>query len=287
MKPALLRRNLGIVLVSTLLAPVVSWAQAADERGLLTSRLGTYVRAGEWLVEPAFESLDNKGFEYDPDELGFGTPIGSFKGHYRATRGLVFVAYGLSDRAAVELEASGIDASLKKAPDDPSSMPLELAESGLGRVQSRLDWRWLPERGRRPELFSYVGVVVPHDKEKPLIGTADWIFNGGIGVIRGFRWGTMTARLGFLYDTSSSSAIDFGEYAIDYLKSLSPKVSIYLGYLVFEGDEASLATELHWSPSPRVTVRLGNRLGIVASALSATSNSVDLAPTVGIVFRAR
>jgi hypothetical protein len=154
-------------------------------------------------------------------------------------------------------------------------------------VQSRLDWRWLEERGRRPEIFSYAGVVIPHDKKKPLIGTADWIYNGGVGAIRGFRWGTMTARLGFLYDTSSASAIDFGEYAIEYLKRVSPRLSVYLGYVVLEGDEASLGTELHWSPSPRVTIRLGNRLGVVSSTLSATANGLDWAPTIGVLFRPR
>lgn len=93
------------------------------------------------------------------------------------------------------------------------------------------------------------------------------------------------ARLGFLYDTFSSSAIDFGEYAVEYLKRVSPHLAVLLGYRVLEGDEASLVTELHWSPSPRVTVRLGNRLGIVSSALSATTNSVDYQPGVGMVLR--
>jgi hypothetical protein len=294
----MLRRNLGIALVTALLSPAsFAWAEdaVADESlpahlsdrgaGLPTSRFGTYVREGEWLVELAGEYLKNQGFEYDPNELGFGVPIGSFKGRYEATRGLVFVAYGLSDRFAVELEANGIDASLRKAADDPSSMPEKLTESGLGQVRSRLDWRWLPERGRRPELFSYAEVVFPHDKEKALIGTADWVINGGLGAIRGFRWGTMTVRLGFEYDTSSASAVDFHEYAIEYLKRLSPKVSVYLGYVVFEGDEASLATELHWSPNPRVMIRLGNRLGVVSSTLSATPNGLDWAPTIGVVLR--
>lgn len=287
MRAARLDWNLWMALVATLVAPVaVAWAGDRGT-GVPTSRFGTYVGDGEWLAEAAGEQVLNRGFEYDPDELGFGAPIGSFKGRYEATRGLVFVAYGLSDRFAVELEASGIDASLEKAADDPSSMPAKLTESGLGRVQARLDWRWLPERGRRPELFSYAGVVVPHDKEKPLIGTADWVINGGVGAIREFRWGTMTARLGFLYDTSSTTAIDFGEYAIEYLKRLSPKVTVLVGYVVLEGDEAALATELHWSPSPRVTIRLGNRLGVVSSALSATSNAIDWAPTIGVLVRSR
>jgi hypothetical protein len=197
----------------------------------------------------------------------------------------VFAAYGLSQRVAIEFDLGAIDATLKKPPEDLSGLPSTLSESGLGPIRARINWRWMDETGHRPELFSYAEVVVPHDTGQSLTGTPDWVINGGLGVIRGFRWGTMTARIGVEYDTGSESELDFHEYALEYLRRISPAWSLYLGYVVFEGDEAYLATELHWSPRPNVTVRLGNRLGVVSSALSATSNSADYVPTLGVIIR--
>ena len=51
------------------------------------------------------------------------------------------------------------------------------------------------------------------------------------------------------------------------------------------GDEGTLATELQWSPSPHVVVKLTNRLGVVSNFLAVTSNSADWAPGVGVLFR--
>ena len=56
--------------------------------------------------------------------------------------------------------------------------------------------------------------------------------------------------------------------------------------MVFEGDEGVLATEVQWSPSPRVVVKVGNRPGVVSeSVLGVTSNSTDWAPSVAVLFR--
>jgi hypothetical protein len=253
--------------------------------GLPTSKFGTYVRRGEWLAGPAFEYVKNQDFEYDPAGFGFPAPEEGFHGRYQASEARVFLAYGLSDRLAVELETGAIRASLHKAADDPSGLPAENDESGLGQVRARLTSRLLEERGRRPELFGYVEALVPHEKTKPLVGTPDWVFNGGLGLIRGFRWGTVTLRAGLQYDLSSATPSDFHEYAVEYLKRLSPRWSVFLGYVVLEGDEAYLAGELQWSPSPNVIVKVGNRKGVVSSALSSTSNSADWAPAIAVLFR--
>jgi len=253
--------------------------------GVPTSRPGTYVGAGEWLAEPYLTYSSNKDFEYDPTDLGFPSAQASLKGNYHATEARLFAAYGLSDRVALELDAGAIDASLKKAPEDLSGMPPKLSESGLGQIRARISWQWMVESEHRPELFSYAEVVVPHDTRQSLTGTSDWVFNGGLGVIRGFRWGTMTARIGLEYDTASQSQIDFHYYAIEYQRRVSPHFSLFLGYVVFEGDEAYIETELLWAPNPNVVVRLGNRLGVVSSALSATSNSAEYIPTLGVIIR--
>ena len=93
---------------------------------------------------------------------------------------------------------------------------------------------------------------------------------------RGFGWGTLTARVALEYDEASSSPFDLGEYAIEYLKRLSPRFRIYLGV---EGtqDELELITELQWHFSRRAFLRLNNAFGL-------TSKATDWAPEVGVVF---
>jgi len=73
-----------------------------------------------------------------------------------------------------------IKASLEKSSSDLSAMPAKLDESGLGDVQTQVDWRWLKETETRPEVFSYAEVVYPHSKDKVLIGTSDWAPEVGI-----------------------------------------------------------------------------------------------------------
>jgi hypothetical protein len=252
--------------------------------GIPISSRGTYVSGRQWLVEVSFESTHNKDFEYDPAILGLSSPTDSAFGRYMSSESRLSAAYGLSDRFAVEVEARAIRASLDSAPDEVTGLSREFTESGVGQVRGRLNWRWAREKGRRPEFFSYGDIGVPHDTDKPLTGTSDWVFDGGLGAIRGYSWGTMTARLGFEYDTGSESQLDFHEYAVEYLRRLAPDWRLFLGYIVFEGDEANLVTELQWTVRPNLVLRLGNRLGVVSQALSTTSNSADWAPTVGILF---
>jgi hypothetical protein len=291
MKPTPVLRNLGMVLAVALLAPAAHAAPAdealAEESlpphlrdrgpGLPTSQFGVYVRRGELLVYPAFEYYKDKDFEYDPFEFGFESAT-EFKGRYRASEEVLFLAYGLSDRFALEFEGDLIQASLEKADEDLSGMPAERKESGLGDVRTRLTWRWKEESGRRPELFSYTEVFFPHDKKKPLVGTADWVFHGGIGAIRGFRWGTLTLRGGLLFEEASASATDWGEVALEYLKRVSPRATLFSSLLVREGDEISLITELQWHLSRNVVLRLNNGLGL-------TSHGNDWEPEVGILFK--
>ena len=252
--------------------------------GVPTSNLGTYVGVGELLVEPAFEYRRNRDLEYNPVDLGFASPS-EYKGRYRESEELLFLAYGLSDRLAVELEAGLIQASLRKAANDTSALPERLTESGLGKLRTRLDWRWLTESGRRPEVFSYGEVFFPHDRGNRLVGSPDWVANAGAGVTRGFRWGTLTLRAGIKYEAASASVTDWQEYAVEYLKRLSSKVSIVGAVVVVEGDEGYLVTQLQWHMSPRADVKLTNRFGVTAQALSWTSNSFDWAPGIGVVLR--
>jgi hypothetical protein len=243
--------------------------------GLPTSMFGTYVRRGELLLYPFFEYYRDRNFEYKPSELG---AVGEedFRGRYRANEGLFFVAYGITENLAVEFEAAVIKARLDKSPADLSTLPLRLEESGLGDIEGQIRWRWNRETDRRPEIFSYTEVVLPHNRDKVLIGTPGWEVKFGTGLVRGFSWGTMTVRGAVEYDEASSSHFDGGEYAVEYLRRISPSWRVYVG---LEGtqDELSFIGEVQWLAASNLVVKINNGLGV-------TSKATDWAPEVGVVF---
>jgi hypothetical protein len=263
----------GLIAGSTPARSAEPWL---DDRGpgVRTSIFGTYVRAGELLVSPFFEYYVDDDYEYEPAELGHGLEQ-DFRGRYRASEGLIFLAYGLSDRLALELEAAVIDATLEKAPEDPSTMPARLHESGPGDWQVQLDWRMANETASRPEFFSFLEVVPPSNRSHPLIGTADWEYKLGAGVTRGMRWGTLTARAAVEY-SEEEGAIETGEYAVEYLKRLSPRWRVY-GGVEGDQDEVELIAEAQLHLSERVYLRFNLGYGL-------TSKATDWAPDLGIVF---
>ena len=296
MRPSALFRNIGFACAMTL---SVAATVAADDRddededdsvplqslphylqdrggGVPTSLASTYVRDGELLTSLEFQYNRDNEFEYDPNEFGFSAPAES-KGTYWDSSADVLVAYGLSDDLVLELEAAAMRASLQKADDDLSGMPNELKESGLGDFGTRLDWRLLRETEHRPEVFTYIGALIPHDSSHHLIGTPDWVGNAGAGVVRGFDWGTMTFRMGVEYDFGSASEIDWGEVAIEYLKRLSPTMTVYGAVEVFEGDEYSLVGELQWHLSPAIVLKLNSGVGL-------TAHGMDFSPRIGVLF---
>jgi hypothetical protein len=168
-----------------------------------------------------------------------------------------------------------IKATLERASDDKSNMPGEVTESGLGDVQTQIDWRWLRETSGHPELFSYLEVVYPLQKDRKLIGTQDWEFKLGTGMIRGFGWGTLTARAAVEYSRESEE-IDLGEVALEYLKRFSPVWGVYLGVEASQ-DEVELITELRWHAADSVLVKVNNGFGL-------TPKATDWAPEVGVMF---
>lgn len=243
--------------------------------GVPTSMFGTYVREGEWLVYPFFEHYRANTFEYKPSELGYPGET-DFRGRFRAHEALLFVGYGVTSDVAVELEMAYIRASLDRAAMDASGVPARLSESGLGDVEGQVRWRWRRETAARPEFFSFVEAVVPRGRDQALIGTSAWELKVGSGLVRGFSWGTITARAAIEYAAGSSSRLDLGEYAVEYLKRLSPAWRVYIG---IEGtqDEVGLITEAQWHLSRHAFVRLNSGWGL-------TSKAADWAPEIGVVF---
>lgn len=254
-----------------------SLEQRREDRGpgLPTSMFGTYIRGGELLVYPFVEHYRDRNFEYKPSEFGFAGDV-DHRGRFRASEALFFLAYGITDDVAVELEGAVIRASLEKAAADLSAVPRRLAESGVGDIEGQVRWRWKHETDGGPEAFSYVEAVSPRNRDKLLIGTADWELKFGTGVVRGFSWGTLTARAAVEYALASSSRWDLGEYAVEYLKRLSPRWRVYAGV---EGaqDEVSFVGELQWFLRPNVFVKINNGVGL-------TSKATDWAPEIGVVF---
>ena len=240
--------------------------------GVPLSIFGTYIDAGEFVAYPFFEYYRDEDFEYEPGELGY---LGSteFRGRYRAREGLIFVAYGISDNVAVEFEASAITASLEKSSADLSALPPRIEESGLGDVETQVRWRWRRESDTRPEIFSYFETVFPFQKSKPLIGTPDWEFAFGTGVVRGFSWGTLTARAAV---ANSGGSFEIGEYAVEYLKRLSRRLRIF-GAVEGSEDEVELIAEAQVFLTPRIVLKLNNAFG-------ATSKATDWAPEIGVLF---
>lgn len=242
--------------------------------GVPTSMFGTYINKGELIVYPFFEYYVDDDMEYEPAELGYGLTT-EFRGKYRASEGLLFVAYGITDWLALELEGAVIEASLETASDDPSGAPDKIEESGTGDVEGQLRLRLARENESRPEVFTYFEAVSPQQKDKVLIGTPDWEFKLGTGLIKGFSWGTATFRVAGEYSLEESK-FELGEYALEYLRRLSPSWRVYAG---IEGaqDEVELITELQWHITPSVFLKLNNALGV-------TSKATDWAPEVGCVF---
>jgi hypothetical protein len=244
--------------------------------GMPTSMFGTYVTRHQLLIYPFFEYYLDDNLEYKPDELGY-TLDEDFRGKFRASEYLIFLGYGITDWLAVEFEAAlYIDASLETSPDDPTGAPAKIEENGTGDVEGQLRARLMRETESRPELFAYFEAVSPQQEDKVLIGTPDWELKLGVGLIRGFSFGTMTLRIAGEYSLEEEKA-DLGEYAVEYLNRVSPRWRLYLGV---EGsqDELSLIPEAQWHiRTDRIIVKLNSGFGL-------TSKATDWAPEVGVVF---
>jgi len=278
-----LTRTLALLIAAVVTIPVHRAAAQQDDppylrdrgSGIPTSMFGTYVRRGELLLYPFFEYYRDRNMEYSPAELGYGLDE-DFRGRFRATEGLLFLSYGVTDWLTFEIEAAFISARLDKSPNDTSAMPARIEQSGLGDVEGQLRVRWRKERPGRPELFSYFEAVAPAQQAKLLIGTPNWELKAGIGTIKGFSWGTVTLRVAIDYDVASGSQVNLGEYAVEYLRRLSPAWRVYLGV---EGtqDEVELISEVQWHLSRGVFLKVNNALGL-------TSKATDWAPEVGLMI---
>src|SRR6266705_2537648 len=177
---------------------------------------------------------------------------------------------------ALEFEAAVISAELRRSPADTSAMPARVEESGLGDVEGQIRWRFQRETENRPEFFTFFETVFPLQRSRKLIGTQDWEFSFGLGLTRGFRWGTVTARAAGEYSRETRQ-FDTGEYAVEYLRRLSPAWRVVAAIEGNQVDEVSLLTEVQWQFVPHAALKLNGGWGL-------TTNATDFAPEVGIMF---
>jgi hypothetical protein len=245
--------------------------------GIKTSLFGTYVQKGEFLVYPFYEYTKNTSEEYHPTELG-GEYDGKneFMGTLVELEVLLFLAYGISEKFAIELEgALYTKGTFDTAPDDPSNLPDQIVESGLGDVETQLRWRYNKETATKPEYYSFFEVVFPLQSDNVVVGTSDWEYAAGFGLIKGFSWGTIDGRVSFKYDEVDGQ-VEAGEYAIEYLKRVSPKWRM-VGTLEGEDDEISLIGEAQWFLSPHAFFKFNCGFGI-------TEKAPNIAPEIGIML---
>lgn len=242
--------------------------------GIPVSQFGTYIEKGQFLIYPFYEYYHDKNFEYEPGDFGFGSKQ-ELRGRYRAHEGILFLGYGISDRLALEFEAGVISAKLTKSPNDTTAMPDTLKDDGLSDVEAQLRWRWNRESASSPEFFNYFETVFPTGKKNSLIGTADWEFKLGFGLVKGFGWGTMTVRAAVEYDAAEKK-VGTGEYAVEYLKRVSRAFRLFA---MVEGseDEISLIPEIQWHVSRNVFFKGNVGFGL-------TSKATDYAPEIGVMF---
>jgi len=194
--------------------------------GIPASLFGTFVGRGQLLVFPFYAYTRDHNREYQPAELGFGLEQG-FRGRFRSTEAVLFVGYGVTDWLMLELETARISASLDKSPADPSAMPNRIHESGIGDLEAHVRLRLLSEGPRRPGFFGFLEMTPATHRRQRLIAEPHWDLKPGLGLLRGFRWGTLQFRIAAEWNREAKSP-DLGEVTIEYLKSLSPSFRLNL-----------------------------------------------------------
>jgi len=235
--------------------------------GQPTSLFGTYIERGQLILFPFFAFTRDGNMEYQPSALGYGSDQ-DFRGRYHSTQAQLFVAYGFTDWFAIEIESSRIRARLDKSPDDTSAVPSRIDETGLADIEAQMRFRLARERGRRPEIFASLEMIPAQQRSKVLIGDAQWNFKSSVGVIRGFRFGTMTFKTSVEYNRGDKHW-DLGETSLEYLRQLNTGTRLFLAIEGGEGgapDDYGLVAGIQWRLTPGVFLKFDNAVGLMSKA---------------------
>lgn len=246
--------------------------------GISSSIFGTYIDKHQLVIYPFFSYIIDHDQEYSPAQLGLG-PDDTYLGKYKASEGIIFVGYGISNRFALELEASYIAVTFDKSIDDNSGFPSRIEESGFADFEGQLRVRIANESAGRPEVFGFLEITPPFQRNRKLIGNEDWDFKPGIGIVKGYSWGTITFRSTIEY-TRTDSSLNVGETALEFIRRFSPKWQFYCGIEGGEGggpDEWVLTPGINWQISQNLYVRCYSAIGLFPKA-------TDWAPELGLLY---
>ncbi|MCA9730096.1 MAG: hypothetical protein KC729_20600 [Candidatus Eisenbacteria bacterium] len=247
--------------------------------GVPASIFGTYLAPGELAIYPYAAYFRDHDLEYNPHKLGYDENR-EHRGRYRASAMQLWIGYGVSSRLAVEVETALIDATLDKASDDHSQLPDRLHQSGFTDLEGQVRLRVLEEAMHRPELFAFAEITAPSQRRKRLIGDREWDLKPGLGVARGFSWGTFTVKSSVEY-TRDDSSLNIGETTLEYLRRLTPSIRLFAG---IEGGEGGAPDE--WELDTGIQVRASRSIFVkVDNAVALSSKAMDWAPSAGLMFR--
>ena len=160
----MVRSNRSVLIATILAAGLTVGAQPACAQepayladrgdGIRTSLLSTYIRPKEFVVYPFYEYTKTRKYEYSGSDLGF---VGDtdYLGEKVEHEYLIFLGYAFNDSWMLEFE-SALHSKVKftKAANDPTQVPAEIRESGLGDTEAQLRWRYAKETETRPEIVS-------------------------------------------------------------------------------------------------------------------------------------
>ncbi len=245
--------------------------------GIRTSLLATYIKPREFIFYPFYEYTKTSNYEYMASDLGY-TGFVDYLGKKVDHEYLVFLSYAWNDSWMFEFE-SALHAKVKfeKAANDPvTAVPREIRESGLGDTEMQVRWRYSKETETRPEVTLMFQAEFPLQRKKKLLGTQAWGFGTGFVLTKGYSFGTMSLRGQVNYDRGDRK-FGFGEYAIDYLKKLSPQWTVAL---TLEGEESEISVigEVQYALSKNATLKLNLGQGL-------TRKDRQTAPEIGVLFR--
>jgi hypothetical protein len=253
-------------------------AQGDRGTGIRTSMIETYVEPHQVLIYPFAAYTWDHDFEYQPNIFGFPSDD-DYRGPFKSTEAALFLAYGVTDWLAVELEGSLITADFEKSPADTFGTSATLHESGLADIAGSLRMRFVRERGSRPEFFGSVEVLPPQQANQFLIGDAAWDVKTEIGAVRQYHWGTMTFRTTVEYNRGDKHW-DLGETSLEYLRRLSPAWRMLLGIEGGEGgalDDYGFVAAAHWRIAGAVDLKFVNTVGFM-------QKSTDWEAQVGLMW---
>jgi hypothetical protein len=243
-----------------------------------SSMFATYIHPGELVVYPFFEYLRDNNREYQPKEFGLGPEI-DFRGRFHSTAEQIFLGLGVNDWLALEFEMAHISAELTKSPSDGFLPPGKIRQSGLTDIEGQVRARVTRESVRWPEFFVYSEFVARTQRAKFLISENYWDIKPGVGFIKGFGFGTLSARINLEYNHEEKK-LDLGELSVEYLKRVSPNFRLFVD---FEGGETGSLDE--WTTVQGFELRLSHSLFLkFDNTLGISSKADDWVPQAGLMW---